>query len=202
MPRTGRPPKLDMVISEHRDPTTGALQRTTIYERVIQALKVGTPIAGVADSVGVNVDTIRDWMRQGARYQQDLHAGKINRGNLSENQRRVADFSADATRAAGEWEVRANTLLEQISQGGLLVRTVTEKVDADGHVIERSTKTETTLPDPKVIITRLKMTRPDRYAERREITGPEGAPIPLDVRVASLVESIEAQRRQTPELNS
>lgn len=191
MPRTGRPPKLDLIIAHEAHPDTGADQPVTIADRILQALTAGTPEAGAAASVGLSVTALRDWRTEGNRLNQQLAAGTLNRSHLSHHQRRLADFAVEATRAIGEWEVRSNTILESLAAGGLVVETVTRKtmmVEGAEVETERTVRKETLLPDRQVLQWRLARRFPDRYSERREITGKDGEPIPVEIRVGKILE--------------
>lgn len=201
MPRTGRPTKIDMPVTQ-RTNNDGETFTVTIGERIIEALRCGTPDAAVAASVGIHPSTLRDWMTKGAQLNTRLLQPGTNRADLSQRERRLADFSAAADRAVGEWEVGCNRMLEQLGQGGMIVQTITEKIGPDDTLLERTVKNESLLPDGKLLVKRLQMRFPDRYVERRELTGPEGNPISHELRVATLLEAMEAQRRGTPELNS
>lgn len=187
MARTGRPSSIDIVVGKRV--VDGAEVNVTVSERIISALRAGTPMAGAAASVGVHTDTVYGWMAEGSRINQRLTSARVNRSSLSARERRLADFSVEVVRAMGEWEANANALLEQIMRGGLEVRTITVKVNADGNQVERSEKVERLAPNAGVLQWRLSRLFPDRYSGRVEITGAEGEPLSADVRARNLADS-------------
>src|SRR5690606_19535720 len=69
---------------------------------------------------------------------------------------------------------------------------VTEKRDPDGHLVERTTRTEYLPPDASIIMWRLERRHPDRFGRRVEIVG--GAvpdPLTRDDRVSAIADTFE-----------
>lgn len=169
-------------------------QPITVADRILNAVKVGTPLAGAASCVGITVVTLHQWMRDGARIERTLYANPD--AELTDYDRRAAAFSYEIAHAIGEWEYRANEILEGLAVGGTEIVTITQKVrkkdDGTEEVLETSRKTEKLGPNPEVIKWRLRTRFPDRYAERVEVSGPGGEPIPIESRARLLVEQVVA----------
>lgn len=186
----GRPTSLTQVVSE-RTTEDGTLVRTTVAERIIESVRAGTPLEGAAASAGITNDTLWRWLREGARANRLLIAGTKPK-ELTAEQRRLSEFSEEIHRATGEWEANSNLILERLARGGTRVVTVTEKVDKDGNVLDKTTKTETLGPSAAVLQWRLSRRFPDRYADRVEVSGPGGEPISIETRAKSLADGLRA----------
>lgn len=186
----GRPTAINEVLST-RTNEDGTTTNVTVSDRIIETVRSGTPLEGAAGSAGITNETLWRWLREGARAQRLLHAGTKPR-DLTAEQRRLATFSEEVFRAIGEWEANSNLLLERLARGGTRIVTVTEKVDKDGNVIDKTTKTETLGPSAAVIQWRLSRRFPDRYADRVEVTGAGGEPISVESRAKSLADGLRA----------
>lgn len=200
MARTGRPTVIDAPLTVYTADTLEPLTVVTA-DKIVSALRVGTPEEGAAASVGITLATLRAWKTEGARILRRMTQQGQNRSDLSHRERRLADFSSKVLLAEGEWEAKSNGLLDRIAEGGLQVVTVTEKVNADGEVTERSQRTETLGPNPGVLMARLKMRFPGRYSERVEVTGAEGEPITIELRARQIADAARAFQTGRPELS-
>ncbi len=179
---------LTQVLSERAN-DDGTTTKITVADRIIEAVRAGTPLEGAAASGGITNDTLWRWIREGAKATRLLTAGTKPK-DLTAEQRRLAEFSEEIHRAAGEWEANSNLLLERLARGGTKIVTVTEKVDAAGTLIDRTTKTETLGPSPQVLQWRLSRRFPQRYADRVEVTGAGGEPISVESRAKSLADGL------------
>lgn len=199
MARTGRPTVIDAPLTVHAADSLEPLTVVTA-DKIVSALRVGTPEEGAAASVGITLATLRAWKTEGARILRRMTQQGQNRSDLSHRERRLADFSSKVLLAEGEWEAKSNGLLDRIAEGGLQVVTVTEKVNAEGEVIERTHRTEQLGPNPGVLMARLKMRFPGRYSERVEVTGAEGEPIAIELRARQIADAARAFQTGRPEL--
>lgn len=174
----GAPSTIDRIVGQTtRD---GVVVDVTASDRILASVRAGTPLAGAAGSAGIRTETFYEWIREGVRAETHLLAGK-DPDELSEHQHRLAKFAHDVFLAEGEWEASGNTILEQLARGGSRVITNTTKRDAEGNVIESTEKVEILPPSAAVLQWRLKTRFPERYVDRRELSGPGGGAIPVDL---------------------
>jgi hypothetical protein len=174
----------------------------TVGDRIISAIRAGNYIETAAAFAGVNKDTIYHWLREGARARARLEAALAD-GNTSvdvtDNERAWMEFSDAVAQAQAAAEVDDVARLASLARGGLTATTVVEKRDADGRLIERTERTETTIPDAATIRWRLERRHPDRWGRQHvEVTGPEGGPIELSVaeKREALAERLAERRRR------
>lgn len=199
MPR-GQPSKIDQVVAEVdvRDDTgtvTGT-RSVTASERIVQAIRIGMYLEPAAASAGVHKDTVYGWLRTGAQAHAALATAEATGTpprELTDHERRCMDFSDAVARAESEWELAANSQLERLARGDVEVVTITEKVDAKGNVVERTSRTERLAPNAQVLQLRLTRRFMERYAGRIEVTGAGGEPlVPEDHRARNLADSMRA----------
>lgn len=192
----GRPTKINQPVAT-RDNPDGTTTTITVADRIVERLTVGAYMEEAASSAGVHKDTVYEWLKIGANARARIIAGTVTPSKLTTHERRCLDFSDAVDQATGEWAMRSLTALEQHARGGLKSTTVTEKVDARGRVMERTTKTEELLPNPAVIQWRLERRFPDRYGRQRvEVSGPEGEAIPIEVRATELAAKLAQIKEQ------
>ena len=187
MGTVGRPSKLDDIVAVEGESPRNR-QATTISDRILAALRAGTPLEGAAASAGVSKKTIYDWLREGARLSALMQKPGKNRGVLTARKRRYLDFYTSAMKAIGDRETGANATLEQLSRGGIEVVTITERRDADDNLIDRTIRTEITPPDGKVLMTRLKQRFPDRYTETFRVEA-----VPIEERAQRILEQLTGE---------
>jgi hypothetical protein len=183
--RTGRPSKIHDVVNVRDDGT-----RVTVADRIVAALRAGNYLEPSAQAVGVAKTTVYEWIKLGGAAQRRITNDGVNRSALSQHERRCLDFADAVADAQAEWEVDANARLQRLAVGDHTVVTVTEKVNADGELLERTTKTERLAPSAQVLEWRLTRRFPDRYSQRVEVSGPEGAAIPVEVRARNLADAL------------
>lgn len=184
----GRPTTIGTIVARRTDPTTGHVTKITAADRILELIRAGNYFEVAAAAAGVERETAYEWRRRGARTIAALEAGKIAWRDVPTADRRLVEFSDAVAEAEAEWEASANVLLEQIARGGLVAQTITVKVDASGSVLERTERTETLLPDAKVLLARLGQRFPERYRKRVEITGADGGPLIDEDRVRRLLD--------------
>lgn len=167
--------------------------RRTVADGIVELLAAGNYFEVACEAHDITRETGSAWLRTATRVGADLAARHRTRTSLTAHEQACLGFSDAVRRANAEWEAKSNVLLEQIAQGGIEVKTITRKVDAQGHVLETRTTVETTLPDAHVLMNRLAQRFPERYRKRLEVTGAEGGPLLGDVearlgRLAALLE--------------
>lgn len=191
----GRPSKIDQVARtrtvEDRDVDV------TVADVIVEQLRAGNYIEAAAAAAGVAKQTVYTWQKNGAAALAKLATGEA----LTPDEARYATFVEAVDEAQGVAQVTDVTRLAQLATGGLKTTTVTEKVEVDSEgnerVIERTRKTETTLPNAAVLMWRLERRWPELFGRvRHEHSGPDGGPIPTEVRVSNL---LDAMRTFVPE---
>lgn len=178
-PAGGRTPYIDRPITI--DGVT-----TTVAERILSAVRAGNYLETAASLAGVRPATIRDWLYTGNATLRAITAGtptnEIHRTDL-----RFAEFAESIARAQAEAEAEDVARLQLLARGAVeTTKTVTtQKVDADGKLLEATTRreTETHLPDGAAIRWRLERRHPARWqgTHRVELTGEAGGPVELTV---------------------
>lgn len=194
--RRGRPPELDKVVGH-----TSTGEPITAEQRIIETLRMGAFIETAAARAGTTQQTLRAWLKAGAAAIHKQATG----GELSENERRYADFSARVHQVEAEAELHLLSITQQAAIGAL-AGDVNETVhyDRDGNETGRTVRTTTRRgPDPKIAVWRLRTKWPDRYSESLRLTGPDDGPIQVDTvtRIQHLAESAR-QHLDTPEPSS
>jgi hypothetical protein len=185
--RTGRPPKLNTVVWRSED----GQKSLTAGERIVQAIRAGNYVEAAAAMAGVNKTTVYEWLKVGATVVDALEGG-ARRADFKQHQLDCADFSNAVAAAEGAAEVEAVALVDKIASGGVVTTTTTTKTKA-GDVVEVATRVETSGPDFQALAWRLERRHPDRWGRRRlEVTGKDGEAIPVETRVAGLVDALRA----------
>lgn len=194
--RRGRPSEIDSVIGKH--PLTA--EPVTVSDRIIETIRLGGYMETAAARAGVHKQTVYGWLETGAKSFKRLNAGTAAPGDLTEHEWRCLEFTEAVDRAEADSEVEQLALLAELGQGGrqLVTTTVKSTPGAQGApdvIVERTTKTETMLPNPQVLMWRLERRHPARYGRTRvEVTGPDGGKIEhehsADERIMQLVDTV------------
>lgn len=183
--RRGRPPvDLYEVIATVQDPQTGQARHVTRMDRVREVMRVGGFDKDAAARCGVLVDTYRDWIRTGTRARADVLHQRRKPRQLTAHERQCVDLAIVVEEAEAEGRLYLFSIAEQLSRGGIEVKTVTEKVDMSNPqaVMERTTKVEHTLPDSAMIRWRLAHRWPQDFNRSvHEVTGEGGGPVQMEV---------------------
>lgn len=180
-PAGGRRSYIDQVI-EHRPDG----QPVTVADRIIAAVRAGNYLETAAALAGVRVATIRDWLYQGNATLRALANG-AEQHELPHHHIRYAEFADAVARAEAEAEAEDVARLQLLARGqATTTKEVTvERRNADGELVERTTRseTETLAPDSAALRWRLERRHPRRWqgSQRVELTGEEGGPIELTV---------------------
>jgi hypothetical protein len=168
----------------------------TSADRIVQAIRAGNYIEAAAPLGGVDKRTAYHWLKTGAKAYAKDDAVR------TDFERACMSFSHAVAKAQAEAEAEDVAQLARLARGGLPQIVTTVKI-VDGKEVERTTKTEATLPNDRVLTWRLERRFPDRWGRQRvELTGPEGEAIPVEVRATKLVEAIEELRRRQSEEES
>lgn len=193
---TGRPTKIDAIVGHRDNPTGGDPIPITVADRIVTGIQIGMYMEPAIAQAGVAKGTVYGWLHN-AGLARIRTLGNDDHPSLTDLERKSIAFSDAVDIANATWEASKLGALEQLERGGTINEIVTEKigVDADGeeHVIERTIRRETMLPDARVIMWRLTRRFPDRYHTRMELTGPDGGPLALTIedRAAALSDTLE-----------
>lgn len=180
MARTGRPSKIDQVVRHRPDGSP-----VTAGEQVVERVQLGMDLQVAADSAGISRSTLHTWRLTGARHRAEAAQGK----RLTPAQERLADFLDALERAEAEAEANRLAIVQRAATGGAQVVKVTEKVDAQGQLLERTTVTETLAPQWTAAAWWLERRR--GYVKRVEVTGAEGQPlVPQGEQARGLADSL------------
>ena len=167
MPRPlGRPTRLTAVIG-----TDEKGQPVTVRDRILTWLRTGLPFDTSVLRAGISVGTAHHWLREASRAEERM---LINPDKpLTDHEAELVEFNHEVEAARAEGEARYFLLLAQLAQGGVEMVTTTEREDAQGRVVERTTKTERTLPSERALFWILERRYPASYPKQA-----------LDVRVS------------------
>lgn len=166
----GRPSSIDHIVGTRPDGTG-----ITAADRILEILRIGGYFEEACAAAGISRETGYEWLRRGAQAHAALTRNP--KAKITAHERRCLQFSDAKARAEAEWEAMALGELERMARGGRQLTTTTEKRDAEGNVIETTTRTETLAPNARVLMWRLERRYPNRYAGRIEVTGAEGGPL-------------------------
>jgi hypothetical protein len=205
LPGMGRPSKIDQVVGyrtiNHDDGTTEQRPVTTA-DRITAHLRNGNYFEQACAAAGVHRETAYGWLRIGAQAIARAASTGIPLDDLDLPVHHLAcvAFSDAVAEAEAEWEVRANTTLETLARGGITSETVTEKqdptrLDENGQplVVERTVRTERTLPSAQVLEWRLTRRFPERYGHRVDLVARAGdGSLPMNDRAAALAAELRS----------
>lgn len=199
----GRPTKIDQIL-RYQD-RGGERIPVTVADNIIELVRGGNYIETASLASGVTKDTVYRWIKEGALLNLALH----NQGTTShreldsftEQELRLSSFSDALMRAQAEAEAQDVLTSARLARGGITVTTVTEKTEIDPTtgaqtIVGRTVRTETTLPDGRMVSWRLAKRNPDTWgADRVEVTGAEGGAIELTVaaRRDQLLDALDVQ---------
>jgi hypothetical protein len=198
----GRPPKLGTIVLVRDDPETGRPTRITAAQRIIEVLRIGEYVETAAAIAGVDKTTIYEWLRIGAAATDMVHRQGKRPAELTSHQRRCMEFSHAVDEAQALARTDDVAALAELGQGGRQIVTTTTKRDAEGKVLEHVTRTETAQPNAAVLMWRLERRHPGGKEtpgwgrKPLEISGPDGEPIPVEVRAQSITAALREFQRQ------
>lgn len=153
----GRPTHLTKVI----DVVDG--KEVTVADRILTWLRGGLPFETTVLRANISPGTAQHWLREAARVTERLLVNPD--GPVTAHERELVEFSARVEQARAEGEARTFALLRSLAEGGIRREIITQKVDAAGNLIERSTRVEMTLPSEKALMWLLERRYPDKYAK-------------------------------------
>lgn len=191
---TGNPP--------HRPATLGAVVdrrngvAVTAVDALVERLRGGAYREEAARSVGIQKQTLYNWISAGAKARAAKARGeKVERTQLQYVRFLDAIEEAEAQAMQQDW-----LRLGALAEGGLTTTTVREKVEvvtnAEGketeRILERTITTEVAMPSERALMWRMERRWPHRFGRRVELTGADGAPlVPKEDRADALAAALE-----------
>lgn len=174
--RPGRPSELDKVVHvvTRED---GTRREITAIDRVYETFQLGGSIEDAASRIGVSRQTLYNWQRRAVQLQKALIAGATTLEKLTDEDREHLRFLDGVERGRADGKLLLLGLNDRLARGGIPITTVTTRVDAQGNVVERTTKIEETVPDGAAIRWRLERSFPREFGRRVEVTGADGGPL-------------------------
>jgi hypothetical protein len=195
-----KPKPRNQITPGRRPPTTrgpGRPRRHPDEKIIVDRLTIGAYFEEATASAGIHKSIAYEWLRTGRTASIAVAEGARTPSSLTRHEQRCVTFSDAVDVAEAEWMIRANLQLERLGEGGIEQVTTTEKVDENGNVIERTTKTERTLPSDRVLTWRMEKKDPQRYGRRLALEGVEdGPPVKVEQRVESIIEALAAFKQQ------
>lgn len=186
------------VVGARRDGT-----KVTVLDRAVETYRLGGFTADVAARCGVARETLHEWERTGTKAITDVTAGRRHRSALTAHEKKCAEFVMAVEQAVADGKVLLLGLAQKLAAGDFQVTHTTEKVDARGNTVERTTRTETILPSESMIRWTLATRWPDQFAQRVQVTGADGTPLldlsPVD-RLLGELDRIAHQHAETDPL--
>lgn len=207
----GRPPKLDDVIRhrEIRDDNGDVIERVPVTrrEQIISDIGTGLHVERACAANGIHSSTFYDWEKiAGSVLEREAKAIENGSRPIARSMREKAlvEFSESVRVAEAEWERAKNVELERLERGGVqrTIETVKVQLQSDGteKIVERSTRTETTLPDASITQWRLTRRFPRRYNPRTVLAGidedGEEAPLQVEERAENIAARLARHLRQ------
>lgn len=195
----GRPSPIDRVIGQRE--VDGQLINVTVADRIVAAIRNGHYIESAAASAGVHKDTVYEWRKVAGRARIQ---GSLDTRTLTDHETRCIAFSDAVDEAEATYDLAAGEVLERVGRGGIPIVVTTVKTDAQGNVIESTTRTSASLPDARTIEWRLSKRFKDRYGDRIEVTGADGGPVTLSMEeragaLRSLVQQVKSKGKEPRE---
>lgn len=195
----GRPPKLNTVVLTREGPDGNQIH-VTAAQRIIEALRIGEYVETAAALANVDKTTVYEWLKVGAHATDQITRQGKHLRDLTRHQRDCMEFSHAVAEAQALARTDDVATLAEVARGGRQIVTTTTKRNADGQVLEHTTRTETAQPNVAALMWRLERRWPDEWGRRRiEVSGPDGEAIPVEVRAQSLVAALRAQRGEAIE---
>ena len=165
----------------------------TVRTTILEAIGNGVHGEVAAASAGISRAMFLGWLRDAAKLASDGRPAHT----MTRDEQALMRFASDYQQAEAAYEVRMNELLHKVSTGELVKSHTMVELDSGGQVIRTINKTETMLPDARTILQRLQARFPARYRQGVEVTGAEGGPIEVSVRLSELVGQLAALKSGT-----
>ena len=183
-----RPRDLDEVVRTEED-AQGNPRPVTLLDAMVEAMSVSGITADVAARAGITAAQLRDWRAKGARAVNDVLLGTRKLGQLTAEERQCAALDERLRKAENEARLFLAGTARREAQGGRQVRKTKvkhQRVEGALVEVERVEITETAAPDGAMLRWLLATRWPDEYGRARlELSGPDGGPIPVELRSAS-----------------
>lgn len=191
-------------ICDYRKLPSGEQQPVTVMERLEEAIRAGGFLHDAAARVGITVETLRDWRKQGVKAARDVANGHRRRSELRKHEIEYAELAARLERAESDARLQLLAVGRNLALGGIetrkTVRRRTIPRRGQAAVIEETEETAATLPDGAMVRWLLSHRWPEDFAGRVELTGPHGGPMQVDTTPA--LEKLRDILNQTAENNT
>lgn len=194
----GRPALLTAIVGTNTE--TG--EPVTVHDRIISALRAGAFFHEACAFAGIHRDTAYGWLSTAGRIRIRT-GGDPDPDEVTDHERNCLRFSDAKAEAEAVWVVQSHLTLERLGRGGIPQVRRVEKRGPDtadgtpGPVLEVTETTEYTLPDARVLLTRMERRFPRRYGrvigEDDERESSEG--LTVEDRQESLLEAFDAYLR-------
>lgn len=146
-----------------------------LIDQIAGNLRTGHYVETTAAMTGLSKQSMYSWLKIGARN----HDKPVSK--LTAHEQRCIRFLDAVEQAQADAEDRDLLRHAALARGGLERRTVIERTNAEGNLVERTTKVETLPPDARAIEWRLERRHPEKWGRRSsiEVTGKDGGPLEL-----------------------
>jgi transposase-like protein len=172
-------------VVDTRTAQDGTKTSVTVMDRIEEAMRTGGFLHDAAARVGIVVETLRDWRRQGAKAHIEILNGRKTPADLTQRQLQYLELAQRMEKAETDARLHLLATAQKLAAGGIpQKKTTVRRIPARGgnpETIETVEETTTTLPDAGTIRWLLSHRWPNDFAGRVELTGPEGGPIHHDV---------------------
>jgi hypothetical protein len=195
-------------VIDRRENNDGTVTEVTVLDRIEEAMRSGGFLHDAAARVGITVETLRDWRRQGVRAHLDILNGRKSRSEFKPRELDYLDMALRMEKAETDARLFLLGTAQQLARGGIpqverTVRTVPAR-NGKPETVETIEKTTATLPDAGTIRWLLSHRWPNDFAGRVEITGPEGGPIQHDTtnaigKLRELIGNTQTNQQPAPE---
>lgn len=184
MARTGRPTRLHEVVRLADGRTV------TVRDSIVDWLRRGQPYGLSIARAGVSTGTVEHWLRQAARAEAKLAANPDT--ELTDHELDLIEFSRDVEQARAEGQAMFEQIMSSLATGGRTREVIREKVEVDAQgrerTVERTTTTETTLPDFRAVQWVLE----NRYGRRAPTELVVAGALPVEERAHLVADAIES----------
>lgn len=176
----------------------------TIADAIVENIRGGNYIETAARLCDIDKTTLHAWLADGAKLCIAVEAGQRTRSTMTKAEQRLLDFSYSVQRAVAEAESAGQA---SIAAAGRIRQSVTRTTTTTKMVNGvRVTETTTTVEDRPPDWRAMAWHHERRFfhqgwgnRERVEITGEDGGPVNVDLRVGELADRVRRVRERGPE---
>lgn len=166
-------------------------RRTTVLARIIELVRAGNYVETAARTTGTDRETLGQWLKRGGRLLRAAAVDPTLESTWDRHERAYVDLNHSVADAAAEWEATMLAIHDHAARGNRTRTITTTKVFADGTE-EVTTRVEGGDINLAALQWRLERKFPDRFSRRTEVSGPGGAPIPIEVRQQAIIDALNA----------